>query len=166
MLSMLALLLAATVQGPADIASLTVASDAVVHGQVVRKTSHWGEGGGQIFTTVRLKPLGTWKGESLKELSVLVEGGALDDLDQVVQGSPAFRQGEEVVVFLKKRAPGVYAVSRMALGKFSVGAAKASLPRRAVRDRTGLWCVGCGADEADDLSLEELRSRVLGSVRK
>jgi hypothetical protein len=159
---MLALLLAATVQGPADIASLTLASDAVVHAQVVRKSSHWGAGGGQIFTTVVLKPLATWKGEAAAEVSVLVPGGVQGELDQVVQGSPLFREGEEVVVFLRRRAPGVYGVSRMALGKFSVGAARPDLPKRAIRDRTGLTCVGCGADEADDLSLDELRA----SVRK
>ena len=163
---LLALMLAATVQGPADIASLTAASDAVVHAQVVRKSSHWGTGGGQIFTTVVLKPIAAWKGEAAAEISVLVPGGVQGDLDQVVQGSAVFREGEEVVVFLQRRAPGVFGVSRMALGKFSVGAAKANLPKRAVRDRSGLWCVGCGADEADDLSLDELRSRVLGSARK
>jgi hypothetical protein len=162
MLSVLALLLAATVHGPADIASLTAASDAVVHAQVLRKTSHWGAGGGQIFTTVVLRPLATWKGDPAAEISVLVPGGVLGDLDQIVQGSAVFREEEEVVVFLQRRAPGVYGVSLMALGKFSVGAPR-GLPRRAIRDRSGLWCVGCGADEADDLSLDELRARVLGA---
>ncbi len=159
----LALLLAATVHGPADIASLTVASDAVVRGQVVRMESHAGEGGGQIFTTVTLRTLETWKGEMLPEVAVLVAGGIVGDLDQIVQGSAAFRPGEEVVVFLQKRVRGVYGVSRRALGKFSVGAARAGLPKRAIRDRSGLTCVGCGADEADDLSLDELKARVLGA---
>jgi len=158
-------LLGATVHGPADVASLASASDAVVHAQVVRKTSAWGPGGGQIFTTVVLRPIETWKGEPERELSVLVHGGAVGELDQVVQGAAAFRDGEEVVVFLERRAPGVFQVHRMALGKFAVGA-PAGLPKRAVRDRAGLSCVGCGADEHDDLSLDELRARVLGSLRK
>ncbi len=158
-------LLAATVRGPADVASLASASDTVVHAQVVLRTSAWGAGGGQIFTTVVLRSLETWKGAAQRELSVVVPGGAVDELDQIVQGAAAFRDGEEVVVFLERRAPGVFQVHRMALGKFSVGA-PAGLPKRAVRDRTGLSCVGCGADEQDDLSLDELRAHVLGSLSK
>ncbi len=163
---MLALLLAAAVQGPADVVSLTAASDVVVRAQVVRKQSHWVEGGGQIFTTVTLRTLETWKGERAAQLSVLVPGGVVGEIDQVVQGAAAFREGEEVVVFLQRRAPRVYDVSRMALGKFSVGAASAKARKRAVRDRTGLSCQGCGSDEPDDLSLHELRDRVLGALRK
>jgi hypothetical protein len=87
------------------------------------------------------------------------------ELDQIVQGAAAFRDGEEVVVFLEERTPGVFQVHGMALGKFAVGA-PAGLPKRAVRDRSGLSCAGCGADEHDDLSLDELRARVLGSTHK
>ncbi|TMA28021.1 MAG: hypothetical protein E6J78_07630 [Deltaproteobacteria bacterium] len=159
---MLALLLAATIQGPADIASLTLASDAVVRAEVLGKETHWGAGGGEIFTTVTLRPLEIWKGEPAAQFSLLVPGGRQGELDQVVQGAALFREGEEVVVFLERRTPGVYQVARMALGKFTVGA----VSRRAVRDRSGLSCVGCGADEADALPLDELRARVLGSLRK
>src|SRR6266446_3101207 len=59
---LLALLLAATLLGPADVESLTAAADAVVYGQVVRRSSAWAPGGGQIFTTVVLRPIETWKG--------------------------------------------------------------------------------------------------------
>ncbi len=163
MLSML--LLATLVRGPADVESLTAASDAVVRAQVVRRTSAWGKGGGQIFTTVVLRPIETWKGEAAETLSVLVPGGALGELSQSISGMAVFRDGEEVVVFLKRRTAGVFSVERMALGKFAVGA-PAGLPKRALRDRRGLDCVGCGAAESDDLSLDELRARVLGSVRR
>ena len=162
-------LLAASIHGPADPAALAASADAVVHAHVVRQSSAWGAGGpssGQIFTTVVLQPLETWKGEPERELSVLVQGGAVGELDQIVQGSAVFQDGEEVVVFLQRRTRGVYSVSRMALGKFSVGAARASLPKRALRDRSGLTCVGCGTDESDDLALDELRARVLASLRK
>ena len=78
--------------------------------------------------------------------------------NKVVQGSAVFREGEEVVVFLNLRAPSVFGVERLALGKFAVGA-PAGLPKRAVRDRSGLSCAGCGADEHDDLSLDGGRTR-------
>ena len=56
-------------------------------------------------------------------------------------------------------------VEGMALGKFAVGA-PADLPKRAMRDRHGLTCLRCAPAEQDDLSLDELRARVLGSARR
>ena len=162
---MLLFLLATLVRGPGDVPSLTAASDAVVHAQVVRRTGAWGKGGGQIFTTVVLHTLETWKGEPASEVSVLLAGGDVGQLSQTVQGSAQFQDGEEVVVFLRRRGNGLFSVERFALGKFAVGA-PAGLPKRALRDRRGLDCQGCGPEEADDFSLAELRARVLGSVSK
>src|SRR5205823_11484566 len=115
--------LASAVQGPGDVESLTAAADAVVHAQVVRTKSAWGVGGGQIFTTVTLRALETLKGEPASEVTVLVPGGAVGELSQTVHGMAEFHEGEEVVVFLTRRAPGLFAVERLALGKFAVGAA-------------------------------------------
>ncbi|TMB15065.1 MAG: hypothetical protein E6J66_00340 [Deltaproteobacteria bacterium] len=162
---LLAFLLAATLVGPADVESLAAAADAVVYGQVVRRSSAWAPGGGQIFTTVVLRPIETWKGASAGEVSILVPGGELGELSQTVQGAAAFSDAEEVVVFLHRRAPGTYGVERLALGKFVVGAPAGSL-KRAHRDRRGLTCLRCDPAESDDLPLEELRARVLGSVQR
>jgi hypothetical protein len=162
---LLALLIAVTIQGPSDIESLTASADAVVHGRVIRQSSAWGKGGGQIFTTVVMRPIETWKGAAHGEIAVLVPGGEVGDLSQTVQGAAAFRDGEEVVVFLRRRAPGTYGVEGMALGKFAVATA-ANLPKRAVRDRRGVNCLRCAPAEQDDLALDELRARVMGSARR
>jgi hypothetical protein len=162
---LLSLLIAVTMQGPLDVESLTASADAVVHGRVIRQSSGWGKGGGQIFTTVVMQPIETWKGASQREITVLVPGGEVGDLSQTVQGAAAFHDGEEVVVFLRRRAAATYAVEGMALGKFAV-ATPANLPKRAVRDRRGVTCLRCGPGEQDDLALDELRARVLGSAQR
>jgi hypothetical protein len=162
---LLAVLLAATVQGPADVESLTASSDAVVHARVARLASAWAPGGRQIFTAVTLQTIESWKGASAEEVQILVPGGEVGEIAQTVQGVASFREGEEVVVFLHRIAPSAFAVERMALGKFAIGT-PAGLARRATRDRRGLTCTGCGPGEFDDLSLDELRARVLGSVRR
>src|SRR5947209_11551083 len=128
---LIALLLAATVLGPADVESLTAAADTVVHAQVARRSSAWAPGGGQIFTTVVLRALETWKGDAAAEVVVLVPGGEVGDLSQTVQGAAVFGEAEEVVVFLHRRAPGIFEVERLALGKFAI----TGEPRRGVRDR-------------------------------
>jgi hypothetical protein len=157
---LLALLLAATVRGPADVESLTAAADAVVHAQVTRRSSAWAPGGGQIFTTVVLRPIEIWKGDPAAEIVVLVPGGEVGELSQTVQGAAAFADGEEVVVFLERRAANVFQVERLSLGKFAVTAG------RTLRDRRLVSCDGCGPAETDDLSLGELRARVLSRARR
>lgn len=162
----LLLLLASTVRGPADVESLTAAADAVVHARVLSASSHWGKGGGQIFTAVTLKPIETWKGDARDQITVVVPGGSVGELSQTVSGAAEFRADEEVVVFLREKGSvGVYSIERLALGKFAVGAPP-GLPKRAIRDRKGLDCLGCAGSESDDLSLDELRTRVLRSVHK
>ena len=166
---------AATLRGPADIASLASAADAVVHGKVVRAGSDWAGGdphSGQIYTRVTLRPLSWWKGSGPAEIVVLVAGGAVAGIGQLVPGSARFEPGEEVVVFLRRREPQslpgkepqVFDVERWALGKFSVagGGARA----RATRDRAGVACVGCGVSEEDRLPLAELRAQVGAVLRK
>jgi hypothetical protein len=163
---------AATLRGPATIESLTASSDAVVRAKVTAATAAWGDGGprsGLIFTTARLAPTEWWKGAGAAEVVVRTQGGAVGEWDQTVHGAASLRAGEEVVLFLKRRAgtpaaAPVFEVEKWALGKFSVSAGRAGA--RAARDRTGLTCVGCGADEADELALEELRGRVLAAARE
>src|ERR1700693_3835140 len=159
---LLALLFAAPVRGPADVESLTAAADAVVHAQVTRRSSAWAPGGGQIFTTVVLRPIEIWKGDPAAEIVVLVPGGEVGELSQTVQGAAAFEENEEVVVFLRRRASGVFDVERLSLGKFAV----TGKPGRALRGRRLVSCVGCGSSEPDELSLDELRARVLARARR
>src|SRR3981189_696002 len=113
----LCLLLAATVRGPADVESLAASADAVVHARVARQSSPSGPGGGPIFTTVGLRTIETGKGTPAAEIAVLVPGGEVGELSQTVQGVAQFGDGEEVVVFLHRRAPSVFGVGRLAAGE-------------------------------------------------
>ena len=167
---------AATVRGPADVAALTAAADAVVRARVTSVTSGWAGGdpaSGVIVTAVALEPVEWWKGSApAAGVQVNVPGGSVGEWSQTVQGAAVFRAGEEVVVFLAQRrspaavGPALYEVERWALGKFGVGAANPGGRMRAARDRTGLVCVGCGAGEQDDLPLDELRGLVLEAVQR
>lgn len=170
----LLLLLSATLRGPADVASLAQASDTVVRARVVRRVSSWGvqgPAGGVLYTQVTLAPTETLKGAPAAALVVRVPGGSDGEIDQTVQGTARFREGEDVVVFLRALAPRaspgdpasppLFDVTRWALGKFAVAPGG-----RAARDRTGVTCVGCAAGEPDELSLDELRARVRGSAAR
>ena len=175
---------ATTIHGPADVASLARASDAVVRAQVLARESRFAEGGeasGQVFTFVELELSEVWKSAPARgsagprsplsprtRIWVRMPGGSAGSISQQVAGTPAFRAHEEVIVFLRRRAPAagthpaVFEVSHWALGKFSVSATSgnAGVAPRASRDRSGVECVGCKADERDVLPLDELRAEV------
>jgi hypothetical protein len=156
----LAALIATTIQGPADVEALTFSADAVVHGRVIGARSHPGSGGGLIFTEVSVVPIDWWKGAGgQKPIAVRVEGGTIGDIGQTVAGAPAFTAGDEVVLFLRRIATGLYEVERFGLGKFVVkpGAGGAL---RATRDRSQVSCAGCGTAEEDDFAFDDLRERV------
>jgi hypothetical protein len=155
-----AILLATSIRGPADVESLTALADAVVHARVASARSHPGTGGGLIFTEVSVVPIEWWKGSpTLQPISVRIDGGRIGDIGQSVAGAPAFTAGDEVVLFLRRIATGLYEVEHLALGKFAIkpGAGGAL---HAVRDRTQVACAGCTSAEADDLPVDELRERV------
>jgi len=156
----LAALLATTILGPADVEALTASADAVVHGRVLGLRSHPGSQGGLIFTEASIAPIGWWKGTGgLQPIAVRVEGGTIGDIGQAVSGAPSFTPGDEVVLFLRRIATGLYDVHRLGLGKFLVRPG-AGGRLRATRDRTQLSCVGCSASEEDDLVFDDLRERV------
>src|SRR5438477_10012643 len=97
---LLALLIAATVQGPFDIESLTASAYAVVYGRVLRRTSAWTRGGGQIFTAVVLYSIAARKGTPAGEVTVFVSGVEAGVLSRTIQCAAPCRTGEVVVVFL------------------------------------------------------------------
>jgi hypothetical protein len=155
-----AVMLATTVQGPADVEAMTFSADAVVHGRVVGTRSHPGAGGGLVFTEVSIAPIGWWKGTGgLQPIAVRVEGGIIGDIGQTVAGAPAFTPGDEVVVFLRRIATGLYDVERYGLGKFLVKPG-AGGRLHATRDRSRVSCAGCSGAEEDDFALDDLRDRV------
>jgi len=155
-----AILLATSIRGPADVEALTAGADAVVHGRVVGMRSHPGAGGGLIFTEVSILPIEWWKGAPTQQpIAVRVEGGTIGDIGQAVAGAPAFAPGDEVVLFLRRIAAGLYDVERFGLGKFAVKQAPGGR-LHAMRDRSSVSCAGCSPGEEDDVVFDELRDRV------
>lgn len=89
-------------------------------GEVVSARSEWTPDGKRIVSRVRLRVEEAWKGEP-GEVELVVPGGSVDGLGQIVQGMPVFREGERVVVFAEgpeRAAP--HRVVGLAQGKFSV----------------------------------------------
>lgn len=119
----------ATVMREASVPQLAHDAEVVARGRVAKTESRVSGDGMRLFTVVTLDVAEAWKGAPGKTVQIQVPGGSRNGIGQIVQGAPQFREGEDVVVFLRgpgarastARAPQVpLRVVAMAQGKFEV----------------------------------------------
>jgi len=101
----------------ATVEELTRSADLVVRGSVEGHESRYS--GRRIYTTLRIRPSATWKGNAGPLVEVQIPGGTVGDVSQRVSGVATFDDGEEVVLFLHRAGP-AYGVRGLSQGKFRV----------------------------------------------
>lgn len=158
-----------------DDAALVDASERIVHGKVLERTSSRLDDG-RVVTTYRIQVREWLKGEDDGGGAALVFrewGGTLADGSGTwIPGAGSFEVGEEVLVFLAPRGDeGVGFTTGLAQGKFHVrpgpdGAKRASrsLGRLSLVDASGRPVEG--ADDKDARDLTELKRKVKERVRR
>jgi hypothetical protein len=92
---------------PAEFSEMVTASDLVVHGRVAAIRSQLVGDRRTIETVVTVLVLDALKGQPGETVYFRVPGGQVGPYRRVMVGAPEFAEGEEVVLFLKGRAPGV-----------------------------------------------------------
>ncbi|MGH7805363.1 MAG: hypothetical protein ACREQJ_13525 [Candidatus Binatia bacterium] len=141
-----------------DRATQVAGSDVILVGRVSDMRSRWSDDRSVILTDNEIFVDDVWKGDVAGN-RVVVEtlGGAVDDIELKVDGSPAFAVGERVVLFLTSRGDsftpwgmkfGKLAVEGDGDGAFVLG----SLP-------TAVEGIGAASEQVS-LSLAELRGEV------
>ena len=92
----------ATLALKASVDSLVEQSDRVVYAEVyaVEDVSQRGQNG-EIYTRILLDVFEYWKGNGPNEITVQTLGGSFQDLTLKVAGTPQFKRGQKVVLFLK-----------------------------------------------------------------
>ncbi len=94
----------ATVLVPADLGDLVTGAQSVVHGRVAAIRAIRSDDRG-TETLVTLQVAGYFKGQGGREVVFRVPGGEMGRYRTIVVGAPTFREGDEVVCFLKGVAP-------------------------------------------------------------
>jgi hypothetical protein len=133
-------------------------SDAVVRGKVERRTARLTADRSKIVTDVQIAVSSAWKGDPGRSVTVTVPGGKVGDLGMWVDAAPTFDDGEEVVVFLARRAA-EWHVNGLALGKLRVDGA-AAVPGVAKEDVKPSALRAGEASLDAPISLGELERRV------
>jgi len=135
-------------------------AEAVVLGKVTHSKAFLDEEAGRIYTIHTFKVADYLKGGGEKEIEVITAGGELEDIGQLVPGTPKLNKDEEVVLCLKsgKRA---FSVVGMAQGKLRLEKRKEK--SFLVRDLKGLYFVGEGKNrqKSDELPLETFKELIL-----
>src|SRR6185503_2571211 len=114
--------LSATTLVPADFAQMARESELIVRGTVVQVDAQRTGGRQTIESLITLRVSDTIKGTAVEETVFRVPGGKVGPYRRVMVGAPQFVAGDEVILFLKGRAPamampyglsqGVYRISR------------------------------------------------------
>lgn len=151
----------AAVALPATVEDLARDSDAVVRGRVERVTARWTPDGKRIFTYAEIRPSGVLRGTAPALMTVITPGGVVGNIGQRVDGVAAFAQGEDVVLFAHRAEAGVYRVTGLAQGKFSVsgGVARPDLSHTAMVPSP----ITAGERQAEPMQVQELERRVRGT---
>jgi len=91
----------ATVVIPIDFRELVNVSTTIVHGRVTRVRTDWVDGRRAIETSVTVAAEECLKGRVDETVTVAVPGGQIGRYKTVFVGAPEFREGDEVVLFLR-----------------------------------------------------------------
>lgn len=109
---------------PATFEELVRESVAVLHGRVTQVDGRWTSDRRTIESVVTLEVTDTWKGGETSTATFLVPGGEAGGRLLVIPGAPVFRAGDEVVVFLRGRAPALPQLVGLSLGVYRVAASR------------------------------------------
>lgn len=112
----------ATVMVEIPLEQLIADSDAIVHATVLRTGTQLETFDGHLEPhTIAQLQISDWlKGTGQERLSIDEIGGTVDGSGSWIDGTPRYRDGEEVVVFLRRLPNGSYRTVGMEQGRFDV----------------------------------------------
>ena len=137
----------ATVIVPIEFRELVAAAPVIVHGQVVDVRAGWVDGRRSIETFVTIAAADYLKGSLGDRVTFRVPGGQIGRYRTVFVGAPEFKDGDEVVLFLKHVGPSYLYIVGLSQGAFRV-VADARTGRRMV---TTPIVMGKGGDEPEPI---------------
>lgn len=146
-----------------DLPELVSASDSIVQGRVDSVEARWESN--LAYTYVSVSVVDPLKGERRRSLLIRQLGGKIGSLNVTVSGMPIFRNGDQVIVFLKGQTGGTFNVVGLNQGKYEIvdDFAVANVSGLTLVDpKTGLLS---DAGFVDKAPLEAFKTKIRGLVR-
>ena len=110
----------ATVILPIEFRELVAIAPVIAHGQVVDVRAEWTDGRRSVETFVTVAVTEYLKGDLGGRMTFRVPGGQLGRYRTIFVGAPEFREGDEVILFLKHSAPAYPYIIGLSQGAFRV----------------------------------------------
>jgi hypothetical protein len=146
-----------------DLKELVSVSDAIAQGTVESVESRWENQSIYTYISVRVdEPL---KGGPRRVLLIRQAGGQIGALHAHVPGMPQFKQGDQVIVFLRDLKNGTFDVVGLGQGKYDI------VGNNAVTNMTGMSLADTKtgalieAGPADQKPLEAFKAQIRGLAR-
>ena len=137
----------ATVIVPIEFRELVATAPVIVHGQVVDVRAGWVDGRRAVETFVTVAAADYLKGHLGDSITFRVPGGQIGRYRTVFVGAPEFKEGEEVVLFLKHAGPSYLYIVGLSQGAFRVVAE----PRTGRHMVTTPIVIGKGGSESEPI---------------
>jgi hypothetical protein len=99
---------------------LGAGSALVVSGKVAEVRSYWNPSRTKILTETRIDVSDSWKGSAGASVNVIQLGGLVGHVRMNVHGALAWKQGEEVLVFLESAGGDAWQVTGFSQGKYRI----------------------------------------------
>ncbi|MGH9258096.1 MAG: hypothetical protein ACRD3C_26340 [Vicinamibacterales bacterium] len=115
-----AVLASATVLLPADFPTVVAESGLIVRGRVADVTSSLAGPRHTIESLVTVNVIESYKGASGATVIFRVPNGQVGRYRRIIVGAPEFERGDEVVVFLRGRAPAIPTLFGLSQGVYRV----------------------------------------------
>jgi hypothetical protein len=101
-----------------DLPELVSVSDSIVQGTVESVEARWEDKSIYTYTSIRVDE--GMKGAPRRALMIRQPGGTIGSLNVNAPGTPQFKQGDQVIVFLRDRKDGTFDVVGLGQGKYDI----------------------------------------------
>ncbi len=102
-----------------ELPALVKASDSIVQGRVEGVESRF-ESDRMVYTYIRVVVEEPLKGERSRSILVRQLGGKVGAMTMWIAGSPRFKEGDQVIVFLRNRRNGTFDIVGLNQGKYDI----------------------------------------------
>ncbi len=139
-------------------------SGVIVRGKVVSRASAWK--GGRIYTRVTLRVTSSLRGShgAGATVSFWRPGGKVGRTVQIIRGTPSFRAGDRVLVFLTQRGTRLF-VTGMAQGRFAIRKATTTTSARVTQPLAGARLTGNKRALRRPTTLVKFEQRIRSTLR-
>ena len=139
----------------------------IITGTVTSVKSEWNEERTKILTYITITPSNFLKGDQpAQEIVIVQPGGEVGDIGMLVEGTPVFEEGEEVLLFLKRGRKGFHRTVGLSQGEFSIQSDPVTQRKVLLKKRARLIRESSGKIKRETITIKSNKKLYLDDFEK